>query len=404
MVIKKSHFFNVIAAIMLIAFLGIRPMLLGQVNTLYASIFTLGFVLLLSLIYKFKRNIQLDIFFYGSLILFWFLILILGTLGSSNIEFLIKAFLANTILVVSVCYFFLSNKELLIKVINSFIYLLAFLGISSVISSSLFLFGMSLDSLLIFEIETGYPRPSKVIFPFSILYHEMTAGGVQILRYQSIFRESGISQAFYIWSIVISIYMSKDKWIILSLFCGLATTFSTASIALSLLIIPIALFTNHSFKKTNIQTITLVYFFTIFVVPILFYLAYYYTFELPYIGVNSKLLTHSTSINDRLPNVEEITFLGSGIYSSDVQNSAINLLKGSKSLGLMLTLFYIYFYTLMCWFGTPKGDGIKIFVCLLPLFLTSLISQPLVDAPFLYLLLYVTRATPWKLESITNEY
>ena len=50
MVIKKSHFFNVIAAIMLIAFLGIRPMLLGQVNTLYASIFTLGFVLLLSLI------------------------------------------------------------------------------------------------------------------------------------------------------------------------------------------------------------------------------------------------------------------------------------------------------------------------------------------------------------------
>ena len=134
---------------------------------------------------------------------------------------------------------------------------------------------MSLDSLLIFEIETGYPRPSKVIFPFSILYHEMTAGGVQILRYQSIFRESGISQAFYIWSIVISIYMSKDKWIILSLFCGLATTFSTASIALSLLIIPIALFTNHSFKNKHTN-----YYFSIF----------FYNFCCPYIILLSLLL------------------------------------------------------------------------------------------------------------------
>jgi hypothetical protein len=125
---------------------------------------------------------------------------------------------------------------------------------------------------------------------------------------------------------------------------------------------------------------------------------------LPFIGVNSKLLTHSSSINDRLPNIEEITFLGSGIYSSDLQNSAINLLKGSTSLGLMLTLFYMYFFTLMCWLGTPKGQGLKIFICLLPLFLTSLFSQPLVDAPFLYLVLYITRASPWTFELITNEY
>lgn len=404
MIIKKNHFLNITAFIILIALIGMRPMLFGEINTFYASVFILGFILFLGFIYKFKRDIKIDILFYGSFILFWFLILILGSLGTSNIAFLIKAFLANIFTVVSICYFLLSNKELLIKFTNSLIYLLALLGISSVVSSAFFLV-MSIDSLLMFELDMGYPKPSKVIFPFSILYHEMTVGGIQILRYQSIFRESGISQAFYIWAIVISIYMLKNKWIVLCLFCGLATSFSTASIALTLLIIPIALFTNRSFKKSNSNTtLVLAYFFAIFIVPILFYFAYFFTYELPYIGVNSKLLTHSNSINDRLPNIEEITLLGSGIYSSDIQNSAINLLKGSTSLGLILTLFYMYFFTLMCWLGTSKGQGLKIFICLLPIFLTSLLSQPLVDAPFLYLLLYITRAAPWTFESITNEY
>ena len=45
-----------------------------------------------------------------------------------------------------------------------------------------------------------------------------------------------------------------------------------------------------------------------------------------------------------------------------------------QNIGLLLTLFYILIFTFMSWFGKSNADGYKLFVALLTLFITSLIS------------------------------
>ena len=81
--------------------------------------------------------------------------------------------------------------------------------------------------------------------------------------------------------------------------------------------------------------------------------------------------------------------LGSGLYS----DSAINLLKGIDSLGIVLTVLYTFLFTFMRWGGKGKVAGFKISIALLPLFITSLLAQPIVDAPLVYIVIFITRQT-----------
>jgi hypothetical protein len=250
---------------------------------------------------------------------------------------------------------------------------------------------MSLEQLQISELNLGYDTPSKWVAPFSVLYHDMHSGAINILRFQSIFRESGIAQAFYTWGFVIAYYLNYSRCVLLGLILGLLLCFSTTGFAIAALVLPLAYLAKRGVYG-NIYRRVLTIIFYIFVGVIFILFAYYVTLYLPYVGVASKLETHGASIYDRLPTFDDITLIGKGFYNSlGEQNSAINLLKASESIGLLLTLFYIFMFTFMSWFGNKKMERFKVIVALLPIFITCLVAQPIVDAPLVFIVLFITR-------------
>jgi hypothetical protein len=391
MQLNKYLITKIAAAMIVFSFIFLRPSLFGQTST------DVGFVMILLVIFfvgitrKFEMNIPPDLYFFSSMFIFWGLLLLFGAVGDSNLDFLLKAFTTNFITVSLLCFWVLGNKNVTRSVVNYYLLILSFFGYSSLISLLFFFSGTGVEQLQISELNLGYESPSKLLIPFSVLYHDMHSGTFNILRFQSIFRESGIAQAFFTWAFVIAYYHNCSRWVLMGLIFGLLLTFSTTGIAIASLVIPLAYIAKRGVYGNMYRQVLSIIFY-IFVGVIIILLSYYATMNLPYFGVASKLETHDASIHDRVPNLDNITLLGKGFYSTGGgNNSAINLLKGSESIGLLLTLFYIFMFTFMSWFGNSKIEGYKVFVALLPLFITSLIAQPIVDAPLVFILLFVTR-------------
>ena len=266
--------------------------------------------------------------------------------------------------------------------------ILACCGYSSFITAVLFFSGLSIEQLSIAELDLGYDSSSQLLLPFSVLYHEMNVGTLSFPRFQSVFRESGIAQAFFVWAFAMAYFGSKNKWLLLGLIFGLLLTFSTTGLTTALIVFPLVFFAKRGLSGTiphKVKTIIMYFFLVIMALG----LAYYLTLNIPYFGVMDKIETHGASIDDRLPDFDNISMLGSGLYS----DSAINLLKGIDSLGIVLTVLYTFLFTFMCWGGKGKVAGFKISIALLPLFITSLLAQPIVDAPLVYIVIFITRQT-----------
>lgn len=390
MLITKSAFLNVLAVLTVISFIFLRPGMVGQIYTVFGLTLLLLVVCLNIFIKRSNMNNKPDYWFFFSLFIFWCFLFLFGVIGDANVEFLFKAVVANFIIVSIFCFISLGNILLTFRVVDGYLFLLTCFGYSSFVSLLLFFSGFGVDQLFIMELDLGYDNPSKLLFPFSILYHDMHSGYFNMLRFQSVFRESGIAQAFFTWALIIAYYLGNHKLILLGLFLGLLSTFSTTGVAISLLIIPLALIAKKGISGTVIKRVFIIFGYTVGSIFFLFF-AYFITLNIPYFGVLSKLETHGESITERLPRFENISLLGQGFYSNITENSAINLLKATESIGVLLVVFYIFMFTFMCWLGRSKHSGFKVFVALSPLFITSLIAQPIVDAPLVFILLFITR-------------
>ncbi len=115
-------------------------------------------------------------------------------------------------------------------------------------------------------------------------------------------------------------------------------------------------------------------------------------YYMPFIGIQAKSNTHSESLDDRSLNMfsasENWNFFGNGMYSSNEQHSGINLISMSDEIGLfaLILIIVLYFSPLL----VKKQDNVYYFISFVPIALTSILAQPLLDAPLVYLFLFVT--------------
>lgn len=392
MIVRKTTAQNILALVIVLSFMFLRPGIFGQINASVGVVLFLLAALFATIVFNLKVNAYPDYVFYFSLALFWALIVMFGLFGYSNLEFVLKALVSNSLLVIIGCFFALGSRGACNRVFDFYLLLLACCGYSSFITAVLYFSGLSLEQLIILEIDLGYNSNSRLLFPFSVLYHDMNIGTLSFPRFQHVFREAGIAQAFFIWAFAMAYFQSKSRWLLLGLILGLLLTFSTTGVASALIVLPLLFVAKRGLQGTPPQKLINIIMY-LFFISIVLSLAYYSALNIPYFGVMDKIGTHGASINDRLPDLDKVSLLGNGFYSTSDQNSSINLLKAMESIGIVSSLLYVFLFTFMCWIGTGAVNGFKSFIALLPLFITSLSAQPIIDASLVYIVIFITRQT-----------
>lgn len=362
----------------------VRPSALGEQFTslgIIMVLFALGIHLLEYL--KVRENHFITLKNFNVLImtiLLWVYLLVHALIvGSNHFDFVLKATMTHLIIILT-CVVILSHEKSNKVFFKSLIKILLFFSFSYSITFVLsMVLGLGFDRLLLLSIPIeGYETSGNVYFPFTQLYGFMSIGSINLPRGLGFFRESGIFQAFLIWAYFnlkqYNLNSKKNKFLLI---IGIFGTFSTAGIAVFFAVYAIKLFLN----KRKILSLGLVS------------IGLYGLFYAPYIGIKSKSITHATSITDRsYATLNGLTKLadnpiGTGLYNTeffDVTNSGINLLAMSYTIGIIgfILVLAVYFSPLV---GYPYKKNYLIGA--MPFFITLLISQPILDAPFIYVML-----------------
>ncbi|UZJ79343.1 hypothetical protein [Fictibacillus sp. KU28468] len=298
--------------------------------------------------------------------------------GSNHLDFVIKASIAH-IIVISCAAVILSHQKSNYMFFRHLMKIFIFFSITYTLTFILGMFlGISFDRLKLFNLPVeGYEQAGEVYFPFTQLYGFMTVGSLQLPRGLGFFRESGIFQAFLIWAFFnLNNYRLDNKKNKVLLFLGIVGTFSTTGIVTFFTVFAIKLF----LTKRRFWSLILVS------------LSIFVLFYAPYIGLKSKSVTHSTSISDRSfatkTGLERLIEnpVGIGLYnteSSKVANEGINLLAMSYTVGIIGLIIILVTYFLPIYGYAFKRSYL---VGVIPFFITFLISQPILDAPFIYLM------------------
>lgn len=366
--------------LMFIPLLLMRPSLLGEE---FSSIVIP--VLLLALFVKvILRNKESKVSFDRShviilllFLLIWIYLLAVSVLNNAyHLDYTIKAFILHAS-IITIFSFLLSEKEINRLFFKVIVYILSFFGISSLISILLIEFS-SADIIIAQVIDYD------VLLPFSVRYGVYTVPNIHVFqRFMAFFREPGIAQAFYAWAVVYCVYFRFHKFILLGLIFGLLATLSTAGIlSLSIVLFLLFLFKQNISLYARISRILISGFLVISMYAGLYYM--------PFIGIQAKSNTHSESLDDRSLNMfsasENWNFFGNGMYSSVEKHSGINLISMLDEIGLLafVLVVFLYFSPLVI----KKQDNLFYFISFVPIALTSILAQPLLDAPLVYLFIF----------------
>lgn len=384
--------------LLFVTVLLIRPTAFGQQYTTYGiilALLALGMHLIESL--KANNNFKIprkNFIVITTAILMWtFLLAQASLVGSNHLVFAMKACVAHLIILIS-CGIILSHNKSNYLFFRGLLKIFIFFSFSYLVTFVITMFlGVNYSKLFLFSIPVeGYTSGvGNIYFPFTQLYGFMTVGNLELPRDLGLFRESGIFQAFLIWAFFNLEQYNLDKKIFkFILFIGVIGTFSTAGIAVFFAVYAIKLFVN---KRKILSTILI----TISILGL---------FYAPYVGLKSKSITHSTSITDRTYAITTGLHgllqnpLGTGLYNAgqdDVANSGINLLAMSNQLGFigLALVLMVYFLPL---FGYKNKRNYLIGV--IPFFITLLISEPILDAPFIYIMMFANYGNAYERELV----
>ncbi|ADL07282.1 LicD family protein [Thermosediminibacter oceani DSM 16646] len=319
----------------------------------------------------------------------WFYMLITALLFiSSNFVFAVKAFILNFITVWAVALI-LARGERNYLFFRWFGRIMAILGYSSLITFVVSFF-YPLNNLYFGQIVTpSYRAAGQIYFPFTIRYGRYTFGDFVLLRDQGVFREPGILQAFANFMLVRALNFKEKFWVILGLLMQLVFTFSTATLFLT----PITLGLWHLFISNNrrkywkFRLILFSRFTSAFMGVLLIIVGAIAFLHFPGFGFSDKLLTHETSISDRVDNMIQgfVAGLekpfGIGLYGVNRSNAGINLVAATEQIGIIGFILAIGVYIVSV-LSAPARARKKFAIMIMPLFITALVSQPLLDAPF----------------------
>lgn len=267
--------------------------------------------------------------------------------------------------------------------------------VSCAITASIAYF-IDFDSLYMFSMKIeDYPGTGDVLFPLTPIYSYIELPGIRLVRLSGFFRESGIAQAFYGWGFVAAPFMWRRVLLVRSIFAvGMVFTMSTAGIfLLAILIIAVNVLGigmgNGSILRRTFKVASVV------MIAIGVAVGTYYVNEnVPIVGLKDKE-ERSVSADDRydansgsLQSVADHP-MGTGLYTSTIPNSTINLIGSIREIGLPGLFLFLALYIVPPLLLRHRWYAL---LCVLPVLLTAISSQPLLDAPFAYLLLFFAPA------------
>lgn len=319
-------------------------------------------------------------------VLFWAYQIPVAIVGESNLEYVAKEFISG--LVVFVCYgSVLMQPEENKRFFRFLCTLIAMIGASSGIT---LLLGsiIGFEPLYLTQIKVaGYEgallddtiSSGTLYFPFSMLYSKFTSGEAEFMRFNGFFREAGIYQAVACFCIFYEYYTRRSKLVMIGAAVGSFAAFSSIGILLLLMTVG-AIFVMRI--RGLLAKLLLVAVFGLAAYPVALYT--------PYIGLESKQETHSTSITDRTGamnnawgTLAEHPF-GNGLFSGIEANAGINLVAASGQIGIIG--FLLQAFMLSGWrLQRGRAARLKLLICA-PLLITALISQPIAGSPMMYVL------------------
>lgn len=295
--------------------------------------------------------------------------------SNHNLDYVLKALIAHIAIVIAFGII-LSDERSNIIFFRGFIKTLLIFVFSYYITMVLTVF-IPIDNLRLFKLNIkGYEGTGNTYFPFTILYSFMNVGELKLPRLLGLFREAGILQMFMIWALFNLKRINMNSWWVkLTLIFGIVASFSTAGIAVLVISLVISFVLNRKILRA-------------FIFVIVAYIAVFYT---PIIGVNAKMDTHGASISDRYIATENSLNLlkenpiGIGLYNTTgYDNSGINLVAASSMIGIQGFILAILTYLVPLFFLQNKKNY---FLSISPILITSLVSQPILDAPLVYVMM-----------------
>lgn len=369
----------------------LRPTAFGQ------SLSTLGIIIILSTagmsvldgkIKKLRYNNITSVYIILCILFLCLYLMLNGmTSQSSNMDFVIKGVIS--VAIVSIVTFVHSVDKYFIKrIFDLLAYIFALTALSCSVTFLISRF-IPLETMLLgkYSIE-GYsgPESGNIYFPLSHLYSYFSFNGQLYPRFSGFFREAGIFQAVLLWTIAYVYIHRLPYWLIISCLLGVIVTFSTTGIIVgaALLILIFGLFSKiHLLYRIILLVITISF------LPMVIY-------ETPGIGLNDK---PSVSISDRSQAVQmgvrdiSSNLTGQGYYSQGVQisNQGINLISYIFFIGIMGFVLAVMPYFVAFALNRYHSQAI---ILLFPLFVTSILTQPLLDAPLWYVLMFSTLIQP----------
>jgi hypothetical protein len=365
---------------MFCAAMMLRPTLLGDSFSFLGSI-----LILLCGAYVFSRQgfdgplLRMELLSQGSAVLLWLFLMVHSALNGVTNFYALSAFLQITASSIGVLLCF-SNSELHRTFFVIFRVYLAFCGASLVATVVLSLV-VGLDALYVTPISTiHYNGSSELYLPFTLAYGYKECFGVLVPRSGSGFRESGIAQAFFACAIVSMPELKTLRhWVMFGLLVvGGLGALSTAGMS----IVGIA----SGIRLIRIDGVNLAIRAAFIVLSLyLAVIAVDFSLNDESVGFAAKIDTDSYQDRSLQTDLGLHAFytnpLGYGAYSENF-GAGINLIANLGSIGVFGALLVLV-NLLLAILGSRNKLEKALFVA--PLFFTSLISQPLLDAALVYL-------------------
>lgn len=363
----------------------LRPSVVSEINGSIGLV--LLFIGLLLYISVSKEQVKRPPFAVSIVLLvsFWaYLYLIYAVNPYSNGINVFNSVISN-ILALILCISLISYVNLTKMTLEVMTSVTSLLGFSALTTLALFFIVPNLSYFYKLDIPS-YPGAGEVYFPFSVKYGNFTST-IVLPRFLGIMREPGIMQAIAFSFLIREIYNVRRLWVCVGLIGIILCAFSTTT----LIVIPIAiglffLGIRSSRKARALATMAGVVLITSGPVIIN---------NTPLIGVESKSSTHGSSLSDRaiaMENFYSIDVFGQGIYNSNEKNAGINLISQSNQIGI-IGLLLIFMAILLIYTRLNGLRRFPLLVTLAPIIVTMVISQPLIDAPGIWLIIFILAAS-----------
>lgn len=370
---------------MVLAVLLMRPSLFGQEYTIYGGFLLFVICIWFGVVRKLGRQLECVYVLTVWVFLFWMYCAIVVTIvGDSNFDYAYKAIVAGMASAVFFGYLF-ADYSTNIKFFSLFSYVNSIVGWSLLITTVL-VYTVGADVISYYSINIkGYSGSESingvVMFPFSAVYGILSEYG--IYRFVGLYRESGIAQMFFLWSTIYLVFLKKNWFWKLGALFGVLLCISTTSI--------VSVFAVLLTWGVRIRGVDVNKFLGFVGCATLVLLVLYFA---PGVGIEDKSITHSTSFDDRILSMQYAwigfpdILWGRGLYYQFVpyENVGINAISFVYFYGLIGFLIYVASFFIMPAFF--KVSRRKYFTLVSPLFVTSLLMQPLIDAPLAWLLLF----------------